>query len=294
MRSTTEPFPNLAGRPAVVTGAAQGIGRAIAKRLIGFDAKVVVVDRAGARLEAEFEHDACHIIVGDIRDGAALADKVIEKVGAVELIVNNVGISTERGFLDVTEEDYDRVHDTNLKGPYFFTQRLVKELLRLNSDGPAGSILFLSSVHERIPSLRPHYDMTKAAIGMLVRNLAASLGPAGIRVNAISPGWIRTNPDPNSVEQLEKQRHMHGRIPLRRPGTPDDVANLAVFLLSGMAGYLTGETFGLHGALAPGTWMREPEPAATTHEPDGGRLDVDLEIAAELERVGAYARSSAG
>jgi glucose 1-dehydrogenase len=288
MGSTTEPFPNLAGRPAVVTGAAQGIGRAIAKRLIDLDAKVVVVDRAGGRLHAEFEHDACHVVVGDIRDGAALADEVIRRVGAVELIVNNVGISTEQNFLDVTEEDYDRVHDTNLKGPYFFTQRLVKQLLRLNPDGPDGSILFLSSVHESIPSLRPHYDMTKAAIGMLVRNLATSLGPAGIRVNAISPGWIRTNPEPNSGEQLEKERHMHGKIPLGRPGTPEDVANLAAFLLSGMAGYLTGETVGLHGALAPGTWMRSPGRAAITQEPEYGGLDAELEIVAERAPVGAW------
>jgi glucose 1-dehydrogenase len=288
MGSTTEPFPDLAGRPAVVTGAAQGIGRAIAKRLIDFDAKVVVVDRARERLEAEFEHDACHVVAGDIREGAALAERVIEKVGAVELIVNNVGISTEHHFLDVTEESYDRVHDTNLKGPFFFTQRLVKELLRLNPDGQTGSILFLSSVHESTPSFRPHYDMTKAAIGMLVRNLAASLGPAGIRVNAISPGWVRTNPDPNSVEQLEKQRHMHDRIPLRRPGTPDDVANLAAFLLSGMAGYLTGESVGLHGALAPSTWMPEPKRVEATREPHFGRLAEELEIVAEREPVGAY------
>jgi glucose 1-dehydrogenase len=258
-------FPDLAGRRAVVTGAAQGIGRAIARRLIDAGVEVVAVDRDGSRLEESYEGGRCHLVDGDIRKGGALADRVMDAAGGpVELIVNNVGIATEHGFLDLKEDDFDEVLGTNLRGPFFFTQQLVRELRvqRLDPLGDAGligSILFISSVHEWTPSLRLHYDMTKAAIGALVRNLAIALGPDGIRVNAISPGWIRTNPDPTSPEQVEKERHMLRRIPLGRAGVPDDVAKLALQLLSDEAtGYMTGETLGLHGALAPGTWMREP------------------------------------
>jgi NAD(P)-dependent dehydrogenase (short-subunit alcohol dehydrogenase family) len=262
-------FEDLAGRRAVVTGAAQGIGLAIAKRLIEADVEVVAVDRAGDRLTDSLGWTGCKIVQGDIRLGTDLAERVLDEGGgAVDLIVNNVGISTEHGFLDLKEHVFDEVYETNVRGPFFFTQRLVRELRLMRLDtaeterpsSPIGSILFISSVHESTPSYRLHYDMTKAAISAMVRNLALSLGKNGIRVNAIAPGWIRTNPDPTSNEQREKERQMLPCIPLGRPGVPDDVAKLAVHVLSTETGfgYTSGQTVVPDGGLGLGTWMSEP------------------------------------
>src|SRR6266540_1442341 len=204
------PLPaDIKGRRAVVTGAGRGIGLAIAHRLITAEARVVAVDN----------------------------DKEILEDGPVELIVNNLGISTEHGFLDLQEPEFDLVLRTNLRGPLFFTRRLARELIQRNR---RGAILFISSLHDTFVAQRPHYSASKAGVAMLCRELAHELGSHGIRVNAISPGWIRTAPDLNTPEQRAKYELTQPRIPLRRPGDPEDVAKVALVLLSdAWSGYVT-------------------------------------------------------
>ena len=249
------PLPaDLRGRRAVVTGAARGIGRAVAARLVGCGALVVAVDNDEDALGQTASVLGCDAVVGDLSrlDTATLADQLLAVYGPIELIVNNVGISTPHGFLDLEEPDFDRVQRANLRGPWFFTRRLVE---RLVADDRRGSIVFISSLHATILRLQPHYSTSKAAVAMLTRELAYELGPHNIRVNAVSPGSIRsaTNPQPHIDDPAI------GRlIPMGRTGDPDDVAKaVAVLLSDAWAGYITGADLLVDGGLALHSWLMD-------------------------------------
>lgn len=249
------PLPaDLGGRAAVVTGAAHGIGRAIAARLVGCGALVVAVDSDEEALRQTASVLGCDAVVGDLSrlDTATLADELVSAYGPIELIVNNVGISTPHGFLDLQEPDFDMVQHANIRGPWFFTRRLVE---RLVADRRRGSIVFISSLHDTIVRLQPHYSTSKAAVAMLTRELAYELGPYAIRVNAVSPGSIRstTNPQPD-IEDPSIGR----LIPVGRTGNPDDIAKVVTVLLSdAWAGYVTGANLPVDGGLVLHSWLMD-------------------------------------
>jgi NAD(P)-dependent dehydrogenase (short-subunit alcohol dehydrogenase family) len=261
------PYADLSGRRAVVTGAARGIGAAIAEHLLELGVEVVAVDKDKQRLEDRFGHRCRTWITADLykMGGREVAERVLRESGPAELIVNNVGISTNHGFLDLTKEDYDRVFGTNAGEPFFFTQRLVEELIpapAADRRPPSGNgaVLFISSVHDSTPATRPHYSASKAAVTMFTRELARDLAKHGIRVNAISPGWIQTNEHPDSHEQREKARLLAPRIPLGRAGLPEEVAKAAIFLLSETtASYITGTTIRIDGGLSSDTWVQDDQ-----------------------------------
>jgi NAD(P)-dependent dehydrogenase (short-subunit alcohol dehydrogenase family) len=253
------PLPaDLKGRRAVVTGAARGIGLAIARRLIMAEARVVAVDSDQEALEQAFNGaHGCSWVAGDVArpDVVTLAESVLAD-GPVELIVNNLGISTEHSFLDLQEPAFDTVLQTNLRGPLFFTKRLVEELVRRRR---RGTILFISSLHDTFVAQRPHYSASKAGVAMVCRELAYELGWHGIRVNAISPGWIRTADDLDSPAQREKYEWTRPRIPLGEPGEPDDIAKLALVLMSdAWSGYVTGANVPVDGGLSLFSWTQRP------------------------------------
>jgi glucose 1-dehydrogenase len=259
---------DLVGRRAVVTGAARGIGAEIADHLLRAGARVVAVDRDKEHLAGRFsERDGCSLVAADLyqEGGKEVAERVLRENGPVELIVNNAGISTEHGFFNLTEEHYDQVFGTNARAPFFFTKRLVEELVegagadRRPTHG-RGAVLFISSVHDTTPAMHPHYSASKAAVRMFTCELARDLGRHGIRVNAISPGWIRTNGDPTSSMQRTKAQALVPRIPLGRPGEAREVARLAIFLLSeACAGYITGSTVRIDGGLSLDTWAGDEQ-----------------------------------
>ena len=141
---------------------------------------------------------------------------------------------------------------TNLRGPWFFTKRLVQALI---DAGRPGSILFISSLHDTHLRLNPHYSASKAAVAMLTKELAHELGPHGIRVNAVSPGWIETEANP--VGEADRN-HADALIPLGRVGAPEDVARVAIALLSdAWAGYVTGVNVAVDGGLSLHDWLMD-------------------------------------
>ncbi len=245
-------LPGLAGRRAVVTGAAHGIGLATARVLAGSGACVLSVDRDEDRLRATCASYGAHPVVGDLSTATPeLAERILALGSPVELLVNNVGITTQHGFLDLDRSNFDTVVATNLVGPWYFTRTLVQHLV---ASGQRGSIVFVTSVHSVHVRTHPHYSATKAALAMLVKEMGLELGPRGIRVNAVAPGWIRTEPyvEPAAAQALT------ARIPARRPGTAEDVAAMIAVLLSDLAGYVTGVELTVDGGLSLHTWLTEP------------------------------------
>jgi glucose 1-dehydrogenase len=259
-----ELLEDLRDRRAVVTGAARGIGEAVAKWLIMAGADVTVIDK-DSLVKDVFRTESCQVMEADLHgeDVVGLADELTRN-GPVELLVNNVGITTDHRLLQVGAPELDLVLGTNLKGPWLFTNRLVQALIDDQARPPdrtprrRGSILFISSLHDRFVAREAHYSVSKAGVAMLVQAMAKELGRHRIRVNAISPGWIRTAEDPTTPEQVAKEARLRPRIPAGLPGVPADVANVALFLLSDTwSGYVSGQNIAVDGGLSLHNWLDE-------------------------------------
>ena len=255
---------DLRGRHTVVTGAARGIGEAIAKWLIMAGADVTVID-CDRRVKDVFRTESCQVMEADLydEDVVALADE-LTRHRPVELLVNNVGITTPHRFGQIGPTELGRVLGTNLTKPWLFTDQLVKALVEYRartpgeSPQPRGSILFISSLHDRFVAREAHYSVSKAGVSMLVQAMAKELGRHQIRVNAISPGWIRTAEDTTTPEQVAKHDRLQPRIPLGQAGGPADVARVALFLLSdAWSGYVTGQNIAVDGGLSLHNWLDE-------------------------------------
>jgi glucose 1-dehydrogenase len=260
-----ELLEDLQGRRAVVTGAARGIGEAIAKWLIMAKAEVTVIDKDAGHLKDTFRTEDCQVIEADLyqEDVVGVADELTRN-GPVELVVNNVGITTSHRLLELGTKELDLVLGTNLTGPWLFTDRLVKVLIEEQAQTPDrvprrhGSILFISSLHDRFVAREAHYSVSKAGVAMLVKAMAKDLGRHRIRVNAISPGWIRTAEDTSTPEQVAKYARLRPRIPAGQAGVPADVAKVALFLLSdAWSGYITGQNIAVDGGLSLHNWLDE-------------------------------------
>jgi NAD(P)-dependent dehydrogenase (short-subunit alcohol dehydrogenase family) len=255
---------DLRGRRAVVTGAARGIGEAIAKWLIMAGADVTVIDK-DPRVKEVFRTESCQVMEADLNgdDVADLAGELTRNA-PVELLVNNVGITTPHRFLQIDGPELDLVLGTNLRGPWLFTDRLVKALIEDRArtadraPRPRGSILFISSLHDQFVAREAHYSVSKAGVAMLAKAMAKELGKHQIRVNAISPGWIRTAEDTTTPEQVAKYARLRPRIPAGQAGVPADVARVALFLLSdAWSGYVTGQNIAVDGGLSLHNWLDE-------------------------------------
>ena len=254
---------DLAGRVAVVTGAATGIGEGIARLLGSAGARVVIadVDIAGAeRVAAEIGGTAIEL---DVTDAPACAT-VLGSIGdRVDILVNNAGSYHEAGsILDQSVDSWRRSIDVNLAG-IFHCSKPVAE--RMVAQGEGGAIVNIASVDGLLPCLGTGYDTAKAGAIHFARSLAVDLAPHGIRVNAVSPGvvpvptldrmhageiehfWPR-NPSPSGLMgPITKQRSSN--VPLGRKGTPADIANAVLFLVSDAASYVTG-----HNLVVDGGW----------------------------------------
>lgn len=254
----------LQGKTALVTGAAAGIGQAIALRFAQEGADIVI---AAHRDNAEAEQAVAQIRqtgrrvflvsgdVGKVADARAMIAAGVQAAGPLDILVNNAGVEVRAPFVDVSEADYDRVLDTNLKGPFFLTQAFVHHLQDRQPGDQSGShhagrIINISSVHEELPF--PHftsYCASKGGLRMMMRNLAIELAPLGITVNNIAPGAIETPINRNLMSDPTELSALLRNIPLGRLGQPGDVAGLAVFLASADADYMTGTTLFVDGGL---------------------------------------------
>ncbi len=246
----------LTGKVALVTGSSSGIGQGIAIRLAKDGADIVVNysgnAEGGEETKRQIESLGRRAInlkadVSKVADVQALVDAGWDQLGKVDILVNNAGVEKGSEFIDVTEADYDKVLDVNLKGPFFTTQQFVRRLLTANLPG---RVLNISSVHEDM--VFPHfatYCASKGGIRMLMRDLAVELGPKNITVNNIAPGAIITPINKSLLEDKPKLNALLANIPLGRLGSVEDVAALASFLASDEAAYITGSTYFVDGGL---------------------------------------------
>ncbi len=232
----------LTGKVVIITGGAQGIGAACAQRFAREGAHVVLADVDDARgmaLAKELKATYVHCDVGDKVDVDAMVQRAVALHGRIDVLVNNAGIFKASAFLDVTEDDFDAVIRVNLKGSFLVAQAVAREMVKTGG----GSVVNMSSVNAvmAIPSIAS-YNMSKGAINQLTRAMALALADQGVRVNAVAPGTIATELAAKAVlTSDEAKARILSRTPMRRLGTPDEIADVVAYLASDASSYLTGE-----------------------------------------------------
>ena len=236
----------------LVTGAQQGIGRAMARGFAqaGYDVAINWLDdeAAAQAVAAEVARHGRRALllrgdVGVVAQGQALVEGTVAGLGGIDVLVNNAGIFPRVEFLAMSEAIWDAVHDVNLKGSAFCAQAAARAMV---AAGTKGCIINLSSQAMRGAPLGVHYSATKAGVAGLTRAMALALAPHGIRVNAIAPGLTDTaQPRYGSTE--DELRAMAAALPIPRFGTPEDIAGLALYLASDAAGWVTGQTMHING-----------------------------------------------
>ena len=245
----------LEGKVAIVTGAGSGIGHAIAQTF-GTAGANVVVNYFGFEAEAQAlarELTACCArsiaLKADVSDAASVNDMVqrtVKEFGTIDVLVNNAGVESPAPFLDVLEDSWDRQLDIDLKGAFLCAQACG----RVMRDHGGGAIVNISSIHEdaTFPGFTP-YCAAKGGLRMLMRNAALELAAYKIRVNNIAPGAIATPINVQTLEDPVKLKELRRIIPLGRMGTPEEVAQVALFLASDRSSYVTGSTYYVDGGF---------------------------------------------
>ena len=247
----------LEGKVALVTGAASGIGQAIAERFAAEGAHVVINYHPGGK------HDGGVVAEGITKkqqSAIALAanidkrpevetmfEQIIGKFGRLDIAVNNAGIEIKKPFVEVPDDEWHKVIGVNLYGAFVVTQLAARQLIR---QGQGGKLVFISSVHEDIPFPGyTSYCASKGAIRMMMRNLAMELAPHKINVNNVAPGAIATPINEAVLKDPHARQYAIDEIPWDRFGKPEEVASVALFLASPDSDYVTGSTYYVDGGL---------------------------------------------
>ncbi len=246
----------LKDRVAIVTGAARGIGLAIAERYVAEGAKLVmadILDDAGQVEAKRLGASYVHCDVSKSADIKALVAFTLKQFGAVDILVNNAAISIVGEFLEITEEQFDQVIAINLKGSFLLTQACGREMVKqIEAGRKAGAIVNMSSVNDTlaIPVIAP-YTMSKGGVRQLTKVAALALAPHGIRVNAIGPGSIMTDMLKGVVNDKAAMHRILSRTPMGRVGEASEIASIATFLASDDASYVSGQVIYADGARMP-------------------------------------------
>lgn len=242
----------FAGKAVIVTGGAQGIGRACVEAFAAEGAAVAIADldaEKGEALVAELEAKGqtatfVRADVGDARDAGALVDATLEWAGRLDVLVNNAGIIKTADFLDLAEADFDQVLRVNLKGAFLVGQAAARVMVARGG----GAIVNMSSANAvlAIPNQVP-YVVSKGGLNQLTKVMALSLADKNVRVNAVGPGSIMTDILRVVMDNDEARRRILSRTPLGRTGEPSEVAKLVLFLASDDASYITGQCVYIDG-----------------------------------------------
>lgn len=241
----------LKGRNALVTGASRGIGEAIARRLAGTGARVLLAARSEERVTEIAEEinaaggDASGVAL-DIAsaDARGAISSLIEREGRIDILVNNAGITDDDLFLRMKQEAWDRVMSTNLDALFPVTQEVVKKMIR----NRWGRVINITSVVGMMGNPgQANYAASKAGMIGFTKALALEIGSRNVTVNAVAPGYIETAMTEGMTD--EAKGALEGRIAIRRLGTVDDIAHAVVFLASEQASYITGQVLNVSGGL---------------------------------------------
>jgi 3-oxoacyl-[acyl-carrier protein] reductase len=240
----------LEGKVAVVTGAGRGIGRAIAGKLAAAGARVACCGRTPQHVEAtarELGADKAAAYAVDVADAvqvSAVCERVLADFGRVDILVNNAGVTRDGLLLRMSEQDWDAVLDTNLKGAFLFTRALTRAMVKQR----AGRIINISSIIGLTGNAgQTNYAASKAGLIGFTKSVARELASRGITANAVAPGFILT--DMTQALSAELQQQLTARIALGRLGTAEDVAGVVLFLASDAAAYVTGQVITVDGGL---------------------------------------------
>jgi NAD(P)-dependent dehydrogenase (short-subunit alcohol dehydrogenase family) len=261
---------------AIVTGAGQGIGKAVALRLAREGANVVIADvnlKTAQQTSEEIQALnrralACHIDIANVAEIQSMIDRAVAEFGRIDILVNAAGVAQTGLFLELTEREWDRVVDTNLKGTTFIIQAVGRQMIKQvpeqakatgHADHSYGKIVNFSSISgrhgraEQIP-----YAASKAAIISITQSAALAFAPYNINVNAVCPGvvptpmWEQIEQDRGRISGLapgESMKSFIERTPLKRAGSPEDVAGVVAFLCSPDSDYMTGQTLNIDGGF---------------------------------------------
>jgi len=243
----------LKGKTVIITGASRGIGKGIAGLFAQNGANIAFTyrssDEKAKSLEKELSVNGCKIKgyksdASDFNAAQQLADDVLKEFGSIDVLVNNAGITKDGLLMRMSEEDFDRVMNINMKSVFNMTKAVLRPMLKQRK----GSIINMSSVvGVKGNAGQANYSASKAAINGFTKSTALELGSRNIRCNSIAPGFIETEMTESlGEEQINEWRNS---IPLKRGGTPEDIANATLFLASDMSAYVTGQVLHVCGGM---------------------------------------------
>ncbi len=258
------PLFDLTGQVAIVTGTSRGLGQYFARALARSGADLVVTSRDTETLKpfvgeiAQLGRRAVPIALDVCNQASieAMAEAAQKAYGRIDILVNNAGMNIRKPALDVQWEDWNKILDTNLRGTFFVAQAVAKRMIMRNY----GRIINIGSVTSvaGYAGLGP-YGASRGGVRQLTMSLADDWGPHGITVNCLAPGWFKTSQNKVMYEDKEWVSYLTDRIPVKRPGQPDDLDSAVVFLAAESSRYITGQTLLVDGGISTGAVRALPK-----------------------------------